>query len=226
MKLRINVRGTIFPLGLAWALAVLVISAPAFGITAISPTDPSLQGTTLATQTFTIDSLNSADSPPVPVFFLDEKIVQNTTGTLDFYFKLRNASDPQNLLEFSLFYPNSVEASTFYLDEGNLAPISAGFSSLGAGYGFGDPQGIVGPLLGSGGTDTLLLRTNAITFTTGGTVEASRSAIDDFGIQPGVGLVPALNSVPEPAALALLPLSLVGLTIKLRRPTPTSSTSP
>ena len=85
------------------------------------------------------------------MFFVDEKIVQNTTGTLDFYFKLRNVSDHETLRTFGVSSPNSIEASLFYLDEGNLAPTSASFGSLGGGYTFGGVNDIVGPLVGSGG---------------------------------------------------------------------------
>ena len=201
-------------LRLGLAVAALTLCTPAFGLTAISPTDPSLQGTTIAAQTFTIDAQDSGEPvpPPVPVFFVDEKIVQNTTGTLDFYFKLRNFSTPQPLRYFFVLYPSSIQATAFYLDEGNLAPTGA--------YTFGGVNDIVGPTLGSGGTDTLLLRTDANAYTSG-TVEAFRLSFDDFDIQPGTGLVPAANSVgssavPEPTGFALLSLAVIGLTIKFR----------
>ena len=209
----------IMPLKLASAVAVLALSAPAFGLTAVYPTDPSLQGTTVAAETFTIDTQAFGEPlpPPVPVFFVDEKIVRNGTGTLDFYFKLRNVSDPQPLRYFDLSFANSVQGSAFYVDEGNLAPAGAGFGSLGAGYIFGGEHDIVGPIIGAGGTDTLLLRTNAITFTNG-TVEAFRQSFDDFEIQPATGLVPDAGSVPEPSGLALLSVGLVGLSMRFRRP--------
>ncbi len=210
------------PLRRASAVAVLVLSAPTFGITALSPTDPSLQGTTIAAETFTIDTQDSGEPvpPPVPVLFVDEKIVQNTSGTLDFYFKLRNVSDPQTLNIFSLSYPASIQASAFYLDEGNLGPTNDDFSNMGSlvsvGWGFGDAP-IIGPQIGSGGTDTLLLRTNANAYTSG-PIGALRQ-IDDFEIQPGTGLVPGASSVPEPSALALLCVGILGLGIKFGRRT-------
>ncbi len=205
-------------LRLGLAVAVLAFCVPAFGVTALSPTDPSLQGTTITAETFTIDTQSSGEPvpPPVPVLFVDEKIVQNTAGTLDFYFKVRNVSDAQTLRTFSLSYPNSIEASLFYLDEGNLAPTSASFGSLGGGFTFGGVNDIVGPLVGSGGTDTLLLRTDANAYTSG-TVEAFRLSFDDFDIRPATGLVPGVNSVPEPNSLALLSVPMIGLALKSRR---------
>ncbi len=154
-----------------------------------------------------------------------KKSVRNNAGGFDFYFKLRNVSDTQTLTEFSLQYPNSIQASAFYLDEGNLAPTGAGFSSMGGGYGFGDANAIVGPVIGPDGTDTLVLRTNADAYTSG-TVNATRSSFDDFDIRPATGLVPSGSSVPEPTALALLPVGILGLAIKFRRPVAAITASP
>jgi hypothetical protein len=200
-------------------IAVLAISAPTFGVTVLSAADPSLQGTTIAVKTFTISEQASGQPAPSPVdvFFVDEKVVQNAAGTLDFYFKLRNVSEPQSLSDFGILYPNSIAASQFYIDEGNLAPSRGTIDSIGnqafADYSFGDVIGF-GPLLGPGGTDTLLLRTNTNSLSSGG-ISVSRH-LDDFDIQPVTGLVPAASSVPEPSALALLSIALAGLTIKFR----------
>ncbi len=100
----------------ASAVVVFTLATPAFGITVLSIDDPSLQGTTIASESVQIDSISlqtGEPSAPVPVLFIDEKIVRNNASGLDFYFKLRNVGAPQTLIEFALSYPNSIQASAF-----------------------------------------------------------------------------------------------------------------
>jgi hypothetical protein len=201
-------------------LPLLVFSQQGFAISALSPLDPSLQGITITSETVTIYARNySLNTPLSPVVFADEMIVQNTAGTLDFYFKLRNVDQPRQLSLFSFPIDNSIQASAFYLDQGIIAPTSGGIDTVGnqnyVDYTFGINPPFTPVTLGPDGTDTLLLRTSAHTYTSG-TLFAGLG-IDNPEIQSDTALIPAPDSVPEPSALALLSVGAIGLSMKKRR---------
>jgi len=163
-----------------------------------------------------------------PQLLVDEKIVQNTASTLDFYYKVRNPPNQSYLLEnFRLDFPadGGLNLSLAYLDEGNLAPIAASIgngnppTTMFADYEFGFQYNLDGVPLPDAGTDWLLVRTNTSGYVTG-TLSAVRWH-DDF-IGDALGFVPGASSVgaspvPEPTGLALLSLAVIGLTIKFRR---------
>ena len=200
------------------AVAVLLLSAPTFGVTVISPTDPSLQGTVIASQTVPI--LSYFDSS-IPNLLVDEKVVQTTAGTLDFYYKVLNPPNQfTTLMDFGGGFPEGdyLQLDVAYLDEGNLAPSSAAVTTTGgttsAAWHFGPDGEVRGVPIPDAGTDWLLLRTNASAYsisTLGGV-----RGLDDLIIS-APAFAPDGNSVPEPTALAMLSVGILGLAIKFRR---------
>jgi hypothetical protein len=214
------------PLRHASAVAVLLFCAPTFGLNALSPTDPSLQGTTIASQSVPIPSIffeQGISQDSTPLLLVDEKVVRNTAGTLDFYYKVRNPPNESYLLEdFNLEFPagDGLDLSFAYLDEGNLAPITASIgngnppTTMFAGYAFGLQYNLDGVPLPDAGTDWLLVRSNTSGYVTG-TLSAVRWHDDFIGNAPG--FVPDASTVPEPNTLALLSVPIIGLALKSRR---------
>ena len=198
--------------GMTCALVVLAASAGrAFGITAYSAGDSSLAGVTVAE----VDGgylYPIGGTPPVgpvpPYAMVDERVVRNGGGTLDFYYRFSAVAGVPlavNWVELQML-PLSTRLGLGYLadsggqlpTDGATGPASFGFADLPewqyAAFGFGSGGQAVA--FDETGSAWLLLRTDATTYQQG-FVFFVDEPVDFFpvgGVAPGVGGVPEVSA--------------------------------
>ncbi len=213
-------------LTLASAGILAIVSMPAYGITAYSLSDPSLQGTQIASEQFTVGIPGIPDGGPPPMLagYIDEKVIRNVSGTLDFYIRFVSATSATVDLSQITFSPVNVRDPNFivrnmgFLSDGPgvAAPYAAGILVAGNPlaqpyfyFGFASLNSFSAPL-GSEGSKYAIMRSQALSYDSTGFLSVQLSG--DFFTYHGALIPSAADAaVPEPISLLLLPTAIFAL---------------
>jgi hypothetical protein len=208
-------------------LALTVVSTTAFAIPVYSIDDPSLQGMEVASGHVSIFIPGIPDGGPGPMAYsVDEKVVQNSAGFLDFYYRFSPLSGEvvqlNSLSIGSISYVNSLayvgdgpgDSVPYYGQfEGAGIPTSKPYVSFT--FGYTDNLGNYIPaIVGAEGTNYLLLRSSTDAYSSDGFISTSTN---EGGFSESQGaFIPAPPVVPEPASVLLIPVGLIALTWRFR----------
>jgi hypothetical protein len=162
---------------------------------------PELAGTVIVDQLVPYLATNSLFSG-----MLQERIVRETgSGTLDFYFRIENATGQIENLSTNSFAGFSTDVDWRLDGLGSVPPVKASRSSDGSIINFGfDPA-----VIGTDESRFFFIKTNAVTYKDGfvSLIDGGSDTIDAF----------APAAVPEPASMAALAIGASSLLVRRRR---------